>query len=688
MSWGRPTRRSAPRVFGKSNLRSGGESLEPRWTPAWGSVAPSSITVPTNAAQVTLANNDASGTASITANEVDYYSFVAGASGAYRFATSTPSSNLDTVVGLYSSTGGRVGYNDDISTSNADSQVSLNLVAGQRYYLGVTNYTGTAGGSYSWVIDGPATTTATDDSYEENDTRTAARDLGTLTGATTINNLKMADLHDYYKFTMSGTGTSADYVQISFLHSQGDLDLEILNSAGTRVGIDQGTTNSERVNLTNLAAGTYYVHVYGYNGARNPNYSLTIDPAAASTPPAQTRDLTGASLSVTSSNTWGQTITVAAAARNLGNTASGAFTGQFYLSRDANGSSDDVLLLVNGTSSGNVAFASINGGATGTAANTTLRLPSALPTGWSGSTFYVVMKLDTGNVVAETNEINNFSQAGQFTIVGGQPAGNFNITLNITGMNSAQQEIFRNAAARWEQIITGDLPSATYNGVTVDDILIEASGAAIDGTGGILGQAGPDRLRSGSSLPYHGVMEFDSADLASMQSGGSLFSVIFHEMGHVLGVGTIWGNKGLLTGAGTSNPRFTGAQATAAYNQIFGRNESGVPVENTGGGGTRDAHWRESVFNNEIMTGWINSGSNPISRVTVASMADLGYTVNMSAADLYTPPSGGALQSGSTGSSSAAVQAASVDLWMSQLGSGQQQAPAQDDVELLPLGWQ
>jgi len=687
MDFGRKSRRALARLGrGNSNLRMGGEVLEPRWTPAWGAIPPSTIAVPSSAVQITLTNNDAYGSASIASNEIDYYSFVAGSTGSYLLTTATPSSNLDTVLGIFSSTGGRLGYNDDISSTNPDSRLTVNLTAGVRYYVGITNYTSSAGGAYTWSIDGPAVT-ATDDSYENNDTFAAASNLGTRTTASTITGLKMADAHDYYKFTMSGTGTLADYVQIAFNNSQGDLDLEILNSAGVRVGISQGTTGSERVNLTNLAAGTYTVHVYGYHGALNPSYSLTIDPATGSTtPPAATRDLTGASLSVTATGTWGQTITLAAAARNLGNTASGAFTAQFYLSRDAAGSSDDVLLNVNGAANGNVAFASINGGATGAAVNATLRMPSALPSGWTGTTFYVVMKLDTAGVVAETNETNNFSQAGQFSITSSPPpsGGNFNITLNISGMTSAQQQIFRDAAARWEQIITGDLPSATYNGVTVDDILIDASGATIDGAGGILGQAGPDRLRSGSALPYHGIMQFDSADLASMQSGGSLFSVIFHEMGHVLGVGTIWQTKGLLSGAGTSNPRFTGAQATAAYNQIFGRSENGVPVENTGGGGTRDAHWRESTFNNEIMTGWINSGSNPISRVTVASMADLGYTVNMNAADAFAP-SGGSLQQLSSPGTSSSVQAESVDLWMAQLGNGVQHV--EDDVEALPLDW-
>ena len=227
-------------------------------------------------------------------------------------------------------------------------------------------------------------------------------------------------------------------------------------------------------------------------------------------------------------------------------------------------------------------------------------------------------------------------------------SGGFSITLQVSGLTANQQAIFQQAANRWAEVITGDLPDATYNGIAVDDVLIAASSVAIDGQGGILGSAGPDRFRSGTSLPYHGTMRFDSADLASLEASGGLYYVVLHEMGHVLGIGTIWSTRGLLSGAGTSNPLFIGANAVAAYNSIFGTSVSGVPVENTGGSGTRDSHWRESVFGNEVMTGFLNNGNNPLSRITIASLADLGYQVNLSAADSYTSP-GGSLLGGSGG---------------------------------------
>jgi hypothetical protein len=179
--------------------------------------------------------------------------------------------------------------------------------------------------------------------------------------------------------------------------------------------------------------------------------------------------------------------------------------------------------------------------------------------------------------------------------------------------------------------------------VLVDDLLIDASAVAIDGVGNILGQSINDSFRAGSGLPYHGIMQFDTADLAVMEANGSLLSVIEHEMAHVLGFGTLWNTKGLLVNSGTANVAYTGAQAVAAYDSVFNTTAASIPVENTGGAGTANSHWRETVFGNELMTGFYNPGvANPLSRITIASLADLGYTVNYAAADPYAPPSGAA----------------------------------------------
>jgi len=213
----------------------------------------------------------------------------------------------------------------------------------------------------------------------------------------------------------------------------------------------------------------------------------------------------------------------------------------------------------------------------------------------------------------------------------------------LGGLTPTQKNAFKTAANRWSKVIVGDVPSVVVGGVVIDDLLIEAQGVDIDGPGQILGQAGPTNLRPASAgvnafLPAKGIMSFDTADLAAMQANGTLVDVITHEMGHVIGIGTIWTRKGLLAGAGSSNPRFTGTNAKKEFGVLKGTGPQAVPVENGGGAGTRDSHWRESVFKNELMSGFIGGPNNPLSRLTVASLKDLGYVVNMSAAEPYSLP--------------------------------------------------
>jgi len=221
----------------------------------------------------------------------------------------------------------------------------------------------------------------------------------------------------------------------------------------------------------------------------------------------------------------------------------------------------------------------------------------------------------------------------------------FTITVRFMGgLNTTQKNAFKRAADRWSKVIVGDLPSVTIEGDLIDDVLILASGQAIDGAGTILGQAGPTRLRPASAgasafLPAKGEMMFDTADLAEMEAEGTLVDVITHEMGHVLGIGTIWTHTKLLKGAKTANPTFVGPSAMAEYAKLKGtKTPTAVPVENGGGEGTRDSHWRETIFRNELMSGFVDGPKNPLSRVTVASLADLGYVVNMAAAEKYKLP--------------------------------------------------
>jgi adhesin/invasin len=262
-----------------------------------------------------------------------------------------------------------------------------------------------------------------------------------------------------------------------------------------------------------------------------------------------------------------------------------------------------------------------------------------------------------GWILGGTAGANSVSATASGPGIGGNPVlftatglvSSYHIDLRyLTGVTPAQQADFDSATARLQRLIVNDEPDITLNlpagtcltnqptlSETVDDVVIFAELVNIDGSGGILGQAGPCSVRAGSFHTIVGVILLDATDAASLQALGLLDDVILHEMQHVLGFGSIWSQRSIILGAGGTDPTFIGFAALAAFNGIGGQNYPGnkVPVENQGGAGTRDSHWRESVFLNELMTGFLNQGANPLSIVTVESFKDIGYQVNTGAAD-------------------------------------------------------
>lgn len=244
--------------------------------------------------------------------------------------------------------------------------------------------------------------------------------------------------------------------------------------------------------------------------------------------------------------------------------------------------------------------------------------------------------------------------------------GGYNITVRyLTELSNPQLLAFAEAELRWESLITGDLDDVNQtlpasacgdNPETpgpFDDVTIFVTVEPIDGPFGVLGQAGPCFVRvgatTGDGLTVIGRMQFDEDDMELLESEGSLNAVILHEMGHVLGFGTLWGPPpggfDLLVDPADpdtpaeEDPHFIGAGAIAAFDAAGGTAYLGgakVPVMNVGGSGTINSHWRDEIFDPEVMTGFLSDGVNPLSAISVRSLADLGYTVNAGGADPFT----------------------------------------------------
>ena len=295
----------------------------------------------------------------------------------------------------------------------------------------------------------------------------------------------------------------------------------------------------------------------------------------------------------------------------------------------------------------------------------------------------------------------------------------FNITVRFLNddLTDEQKSAFTEAAERWSEVITGDLndfvldqPQEFASGApevvgTIDDILIDTRFIVEDGPNGVLGRAGPKFIRAegeaDAKLTIYGTMELD---IAEFEPGGfftdpqAYRDVILHEMGHVIGIGTLWEVKELTESVLPNppsvtpsvpnpayDPRFTGEGTVAVYQSLLqaaGKPaEETVPIANTGGPGNYNGHWRELVFDNELMTPYAG-GLERLSSLTAASLADLGYEVDVNSAEIdrtYALPLAAELEqlaptpveyaeffeflkfSGSQGSAAASVQ--TVDLY-------------------------
>lgn len=291
----------------------------------------------------------------------------------------------------------------------------------------------------------------------------------------------------------------------------------------------------------------------------------------------------------------------------------------------------------------------------------------------TGTTFSVSSLSDGLHTVTLTATDSDFNEVKAIVLVIVKPANAPGYQIHIrqsqgVTLSTAQADAIDAAVARLQMVITGDVPDiptstfpviGTCAGASVppmqegvDDVIIYLEFVPIDGPGNVVGSAGPCFARSGTALSLVGGMRFDTADLNSLETVGLLEDILLHEMMHVLGFGIFWESPNDYLQQ-PSNPNatgynpamtdthFTGPAANSAFTAMGGGSYTGgnvVPVENDTtefSEGSLDGHWRESVFDEEIMTPAANLPSNPLSRLTVAQFQDLGYTVDLNAADPY-----------------------------------------------------
>ena len=191
-------------------------------------------------------------------------------------------------------------------------------------------------------------------------------------------------------------------------------------------------------------------------------------------------------------------------------------------------------------------------------------------------------------------------------------AAPFTITVVfLGGLTTAQKNAFKYGR---ESLVEGDrrrfARASMVNGEVIDDVLIHAEACAIDGPGGILGQAGPTHLRpacGGANVffPAKGCMSVrHRRPGARCRRNGTLTDVITHEMGHVHGHRHHLARRRPADRRQHRQPDVHGKSAKKEYGTLKGTGPTAVPVENTGGPGTGNGHWRDTVFGDELMSGF------------------------------------------------------------------------------------
>ena len=359
----------------------------------------------------------------------------------------------------------------------------------------------------------------------------------------------------------------------------------------------------------------------------------------------------------------GQTLTLTATVRNQGPDEAAGTTLRYYRSDDETIDATDMQIGADAVSSLMGFNGLVSGPGSRLAGSGTSRQSISVDAPSSPGTYYYGACADA--VPGEGNTDNNCSAGAYVRVV---PFGEdpFNIELVfLSDFTDAHTDLFQQAARRWETIITDGLRDVDFSPNSykldetnvvddmVDDLRVFID-ASIDDSQGAAGTGGPLYLRDGNpvGLPALGRVSVRKSFLSTLQEEEPLGQeerllrdLMLHEIAHVLGFGPLWDEFDLrheLSG----DTYFSGERAIQAFNAAGGETYSGnkVPVEIGSSSCGVPSHWRDDVFRGrdrvfraEIMEPNIQNG-HALSAITIQSLADLGYVVDVSRADSYRLP--------------------------------------------------
>jgi subtilisin family serine protease/subtilisin-like proprotein convertase family protein len=198
----------------------------------------------------------------------DYYRFTAGASGALAVDLQFSHAVGDIDVELYDANGD---YLDSSESTEDQERILLNVAQGQVYYLRVYGYEGETNASYTLQLH--VTAAPPGDRLEPNDGFSQATNLGALLSRTEADlSIHFSENEDFFRFTPAVGGKfTADLL---FRHADGDIDVALFDANEARLTFSDSADDNERIEFNVVAGRTYYLHVYGFDGETNANYTL------------------------------------------------------------------------------------------------------------------------------------------------------------------------------------------------------------------------------------------------------------------------------------------------------------------------------------------------------------------------------------------------------------------------------
>jgi hypothetical protein len=256
-------------------------------------------------------------------------------------------------------------------------------------------------------------------------------------------------------------------------------------------------------------------------------------------------------------------------------------------------------------------------------------------------------------VNAVGNDSTNYALATNFTAAASDPL-RFDLQVNfgtgLEGLNAPARQAILDAAQYWEDVILYRSDITSTNRLAID-----LKGANLNLTDNspdtitfafaqpkLVLEGGKVKINSGSST-------INTRRLGELNANPTyLKGVMIHEFAHVLGFGGLWqpvdytASNGVVSKVGNNFVDLT--TATYQANSYAGWVYGGLVGQATAAAIPLDrlslSHWDEGVFDTEMMTpiSELLGVATPVSALTLAALRDLGWQVNMGAAEAYELP--------------------------------------------------